>query len=431
VRHFLRARLLRQEVIRRARGAVGRISVYIGLDALTVFVCWLYADALAREVVAEREFLSKAILYALLAYLDTCRKCLRQGEGDLPFLQVIEAAYGFRNVKVNSQLHALSVPFSPDFAHSRHYRLVSTYPIIFPSLSRQPSMDSSKTTEDDTIRDQMESGYVATRPRFTRTRRTWKLNTRNLQAEDVRALDEFFMVTTARGGNSFLYPNLLQNWSFEFPAVNPGDLVFGWNRNDTYPQLSVTTTATALDGTTAIEMSTVAGQEMAANATIYGQLLLDKLIPCQPNEVYQFNASYFINQGHAGVTVNPMIAVIPYDANGNDLGVFGGYFNTFTPGVWISGSTQFVIPANAASIALYVQAVFECGASALTLNGATSVVWDEVGCALLTPLTPYGRMAGSAPLGCLVRFSKLPEVSDIGFGGGVKRYGAAFELTEV
>jgi hypothetical protein len=40
-------------------------------------------------------------------------------------------------------------------------------------------------------------------------------------------------------------------------------------------------------------------------------------------------------------------------------------------------------------------------------------------------------MVGTQPLGCPVRFSKLPEVSDIGWGDGVKRYGCNFELTEV
>ena len=69
--------------------------------------------------------------------------------------------------------------------------------------------------------------------------------------------------------------------------------------------------------------------------------------------------------------------------------------------------------------------------STITLDGSASVLWDEVGCALLTPLSPFGRMAGTSSLGCLVRFSKLPEASDIGWGGGAKRYGVNFELTEV
>ena len=105
---------------------------------------------------------------------------------------------------------------------------MATFPLVFPSLSRQPSMDSSKSTEDDTIRDPMESGDVATRPRGTRARDTWKVNVRNITAEDKRALDYFQRVTAARGSNSFLFPNLLPNGSFEFPAPSAAMLAFGW-----------------------------------------------------------------------------------------------------------------------------------------------------------------------------------------------------------
>ena len=87
--------------------------------------------------------------------------------------------------------------------------------IIFPSLSRAPSLDTSTNTQDDTIRDSFDSGDVATRPRFTRGRRAWNLNVRNLQLEDVRALQNFSMNTAQRGGNSFYYPNILPNGSFD------------------------------------------------------------------------------------------------------------------------------------------------------------------------------------------------------------------------
>jgi hypothetical protein len=40
-------------------------------------------------------------------------------------------------------------------------------------------------------------------------------------------------------------------------------------------------------------------------------------------------------------------------------------------------------------------------------------------------------MVGSQSLGCLVRFSSLPEIADIGWGAGVKVYGAKIELQEV
>src|SRR6516225_6045210 len=122
-------------------------------------------------------------------------------------------------------------------------------------------MDSSKSTEDDTIRDQMELGYVATRPRNTRARDTWKVNIRNLVAEDKRALDQFTKVTAARGANAFLFPNLLPNGSFEFLPCNAVEIAQGWNRTDGNPQFSIVSTAVnAYDGAAAIKIGTVAGQ---------------------------------------------------------------------------------------------------------------------------------------------------------------------------
>jgi hypothetical protein len=292
-------------------------------------------------------------------------------------------------------------------------------------------MDSSKTIEDDTIRDQAESGYVATRPRFTRTRRTWKLNVRNLQAEDVRALDEFVMVTAARGGNAFLYPNLLPNWSFEFPALSAVDLVFGWNVSTVTPQEAVGVSATTIeDGTQAIQFATVSGQSVPASSTVSAQVSADALIPCNSGEVYVFNAAVNAVQGTlaTGVLGGNATAAF-FDANGNALSTQSQAV-TIAAG-WQTLSFQFTAPASAATFAIQLNVTLTAGGSAVTLDGSASVTWDSVGCALFTPLTPYGRMVGSQPLGCFVRLTKLPEVSDIGFGGAVKRYGANFELTEV
>src|ERR1700733_4812683 len=91
-----------------------------------------------------------------------------------------------------------------------------------------PTLDTSVQTADDTIRDQMDLGYVATRPRFSCGRRTWNVNVRNLIAEDVRALDVFTEETVQRGSLSFYYPNLLPNSSFENPPSRPGQVVDGW-----------------------------------------------------------------------------------------------------------------------------------------------------------------------------------------------------------
>lgn len=291
-------------------------------------------------------------------------------------------------------------------------------------------MDSSKSVDDDTIRDQMESGYVATRPRFTRARRTWKINVRNLVAEDMRALDEFFMVTAARGANSFLYPNLLENGSFELPADSAADLIYGWSVGAAVAQIATTTGATAYDGMQSAAFATVNGQQLGADATVLATLIADRQIACSPGEVYTFSVQAKQAVGTFAGTLSAYATATFYDSNGNQLSVYTGGAVPVASG-WQSYGMQFTAPANAAgfSIALVVKLVG--GAGEVTLDGSTSVLWDAAGCALLTPITPYGRMAGSQPLGCLVRFTKLPETSDIGYGAGVKRYGANFELTEV
>ena len=310
---------------------------------------------------------------------------------------------------------------------------MATVPLIFPSLSRQPSMDSSKSVEDDTIRDQMENGYVATRPRFTRARRTWKINVRNLQAEDMRSLDQFFMATTARGAGSFLYPNLLPNGSFEFPASDAPDLALGWNVSNPIPQEAINIgTVTVQDGTYALGFSTVAGQSVPAASTVTGTVTADRLISCTPGEVYILTASASGVQGTlaAGVLAgNAHIAF--FDANSNPLNALDGGNVPIGVG-WQTYSYQFTVPLNAASFSVSLSvSLANTSGSVMALDGSASISWDATACALLTPITPYGRMAGSQSLGCFVRFSKLPETSDIGVGTGVKRYGANFELTEV
>lgn len=312
--------------------------------------------------------------------------------------------------------------------------LVANYP-IFPSLSRQPSMDTSKTTEDDTIRDQAESGYIATRPRFTRSRRTWKVNVRNLQAEDVRALDAFSMSTVQRGGKSFLYPNLLANGSFEFPALDADELAFGWIAAGT-PVAALATSLTTSgieDGLQAIGFSPVAGQGIAAYATVSAEVDSAAQIPCTPDEVYLFHGRLNLTLGTlAAGALSANVGAAFMDQHGNALTPVLGTAVTAATNGWTDFWFTFTAPANAASFHVRLFAgLHNSGSTALTLDASASVLWDEVGCALLTPITPYGRMVGSQPLGCPVRFTKLPELSDIGYGNGVKRYGVNFEVTEV
>jgi len=293
-------------------------------------------------------------------------------------------------------------------------------------------MDTSKKTEDDTIRDEMEKGYVATRPRFTRARRTWTLNVRNLVAEDVRALDQFFMVTAARGGNAFLFPNLVANGSFELPVQDASDIAAGWNIAAQPAQVSIGLSSTAAEGSQALKFISNASQTLAAGATVVAEVDSDALIPCQPGEVYvltaQFNVTRNLSLGTNAVT--GWAGVTYYDSNGNTLSsVVGG--DTLGNG-WLAYGYQFTVPANAASFKVQLFTQLHNGSgTTLTLGNDLAVAWDAVGCALQTPLTPHGRMVGSQPLGCLVRFSKMPEFSDIGWASGAKAYGAAIELQEV
>lgn len=292
-------------------------------------------------------------------------------------------------------------------------------------------MDSSKKTEDDTIRDEMEQGYVATRPRFTRVRRTWACNVRNLLAEDVRALDQFFMVKASRGGNAFLYPNLLANGSFELPAQNPSDVVLGWNIAQQPAQLSVGVAPIATDGSQCIKCASVSGQSVPAHTTETAQLSCDQPVPCTAGDAYVVTAQVNGTKGTlASGVLSAAIVVSFVDANGNALSALSSAI-TVASIAPVSGY-QFAIPTNAVAftIMLAVSLANSTG-SGISLDGSTWVTWDAAGCALQTPLTPYGRMLGSQPLGCLVRFSRAPEVSDIGWVNGAKGYGASLELTEV
>lgn len=293
-------------------------------------------------------------------------------------------------------------------------------------------MDSSKSVDDDTIRDQMESGYVTTRPRFTRARRTWKINVRTLVAEDMRVIDEFVMVTAQRGANAFLWPNLLPNWSFEFPALSAPDLALGWALSAGVPEMAASiVSAPVADGSHALQFATVNGQSLPANSAVTATVSADQLIPCSPGDGYWATAQTYFTAGTlaAGVLSATLNAVF-YSVTGTILSTQSATAS-LTAG-WQPLGLQFTTPANAVNFAVRLSVTLTNSASsAIALDGSTALAWDCLGCALAAPLTPYGRMAGSAPLGALVRFSKLPESADQGMGQGVKRYGVNFELTEV
>lgn len=75
----------------------------------------------------------------------------------------------------------------------------------FPVLTRPPSfpIDPDGTLEDGVLRTPAESGYVETRPRFTRARRSWGLNYPSLPDADVTALRTWEQVTLRNGADAF------------------------------------------------------------------------------------------------------------------------------------------------------------------------------------------------------------------------------------
>src|SRR4051812_4397284 len=74
-------------------------------------------------------------------------------------------------------------------------------PTTFPTLSRAPLMNEEETFEDSTIRDNAENGAVYARPRFQRSRRTWKVNYKACTVADRTALRSF--VNTVGGWLNF------------------------------------------------------------------------------------------------------------------------------------------------------------------------------------------------------------------------------------
>jgi hypothetical protein len=325
-------------------------------------------------------------------------------------------------------------------------------PIIFPSLSKAPTMDSGQKTFDDTIRDQMDLGYVATRPRFSRRRRTWTQNIRNLQLEDVRALDVFANETVQCGAQSFYYPNLVPNWSFEFPAEFPDEVVSGWMLGNCN-LCSIAPSSNAEDGLSAIQFVTGTGS-LAAGASIIGNLQATKSFQVVPGEIYQavfWMASTSV--GFTGLTANASLQIVLEMSDGSEVVVSPSApsavpdLGTGSAVPYAAYSQTLTIPAPSGGLTI-VGAVAQLSLT-LTNSGTEaiaiystgersyfSISFDAIGLALLTPApnySIYGRLVGSSTLPFPVRFaaSKSPSFSDLGFGDGIKRYGATFDLEEV
>ncbi len=324
-------------------------------------------------------------------------------------------------------------------------------PIIFPSLSCFPTMDGSESLENDTLSDKAQSGYVATRPRFTRVRRTWKVNFRTITAADKLALETFAAVTTARGANSFYFPNVLTNGGFEQPATLSWQLASGWTEgsandfaggNPTDAQVLVQTSQVD-SGSYALQCGFVAGYDFAAGANGAACAINTVGIPVIPGESYTLSGD-MLSTPPAGTGWYPSVnflwitGVSEITSSGQLIPganiVSSGSLTwpvAAGNGAWQTGSLTVTAPAGAQYLFAMPGVNLVNGPTAQTVGTNWNAYFDNLACALTTPLTTFGRMAGSANLGVPVRFTSLPEFSDMGWVGNQKRFGAAMALTEV
>jgi len=93
----------------------------------------------------------------------------------------------------------------------------------WPTLSRQPIYPLDETCPDNLITSDAEAGYVQTRPRHTRSRRSFKLQYKGLTDADKAALDTFFYTDTSHGSVAFTWTNP-QNSSSYTVRIKPINL---------------------------------------------------------------------------------------------------------------------------------------------------------------------------------------------------------------
>ncbi|MHB0925887.1 MAG: hypothetical protein ACYC1F_05230 [Gallionellaceae bacterium] len=93
----------------------------------------------------------------------------------------------------------------------------------FPTLSCSPSfpLDPDGEIEDVVLRSPFEGGYEQTRPRSTRTRRTFGLNYKALNNADVALLRAFEITTLRNGADSFTWTHPLSATSYTVRLTGP------------------------------------------------------------------------------------------------------------------------------------------------------------------------------------------------------------------
>lgn len=314
---------------------------------------------------------------------------------------------------------------------------MADYP-IFPSISRAPSFESTRKLEDGTLKDPMESGYVATRPRFTRLRRTFGVSYKFLSAEDVRALDRFETLTVQGGAGAFYLPNLIRNGSFE--VIGPDGELVGWQvlagAGNPY---SVSQTTNAYDGSNAIKFSL-----NAITLTAGEDIQTLTSVECAPVSVSAGDS--YLAQAYVNMTNAPpanvalplyILATVTYSDGTRVNRAYAQQYNSTSGWVNISATIPIVASqsgATKATLQIAIGAVADNSAGSTTVNlaaGSAVYLVDSVGLALVASAHPNGRMPGLSPLIYPVRFTKGVQMRDAGIADGQKTYHATFEVTEL
>ncbi len=319
---------------------------------------------------------------------------------------------------------------------------MASYPII-PSLSRSPDFATSRKIEDGTISDPKESGYVSTRPRFTRRRRTWGVAWKNLVSEDVRVLDKFEVSTVKGGAGAFYLPNLVPNGGFEFPPTLPGELVSGWKIQQQSPAVRLdllnrgANAATAGDGVSAI-VAFPQPCTLAPGNSPSAAILSSQSFPVDIGDVFAFDADLHLLElvalnvemiGYWNLNVSYEDGTTQYPG--------APYFTTATTG-FAPQAVTIPAPVDAgtirstnATVAFSAFLVNTTNAPIVIDGSVGQMVIDNLAVALISAANPYGRMPGTSSPGCAVRFTKPITIKDAKPADGVKRYDVTCEVTEL
>lgn len=95
--------------------------------------------------------------------------------------------------------------------------------MAFPTLSQVPAVPIAPDgeLEDVILRTPTDAGYVQTRPRFTRARRTWGLNYPALSNADADILRDYERLTLHNGADPFAWTHPISSVVYTVQLAGP------------------------------------------------------------------------------------------------------------------------------------------------------------------------------------------------------------------